>query len=82
MKSDWQVQEAKAELSALLQAAQASPQIITRHGSPFAVVLSHADYERLKRRASRPPLVDFFRAWPEFEIPERDATDLGRDISL
>lgn len=82
MKSDWQVQEAKAELSALLQAAQASPQVITRHGSPFAVVLSYTDYQRLKGHASRPRLVDFFRAWPELEISERDATDFGRDVSL
>ena len=79
----WQLQQAKTRLSEVIEEAHArGPQIITRHGSPFAVVLSHADYERLKRRASRPPLVDFFRAWPEFEIPERDATDLGRDISL
>ncbi len=27
---------------------------------------------------SKKYLFDFFRAWPEFEVPERDPYDLGR----
>ena len=82
VKSEWQVQEAKAELSALIKAAQGSPQIITRHGEPIAVVLSHAEYDKLRRRKNSQPLLSFLRSWPEFEIPERDRSDTGRDIPL
>lgn len=65
MKSDWQVREAKAELSAFLHAD--------------ALVLSYTDYERLAGRVSRPRLVDFFRTWPNLEIQDRDANDFGRE---
>ncbi|HEX5275632.1 MAG TPA: type II toxin-antitoxin system Phd/YefM family antitoxin [Candidatus Rubrimentiphilum sp.] len=80
--ADWQVQEAKAELSALLSAAQDAPQIITRHGQPFAVVLSYAQYDSLRKRESRQPLFSFLRSWPSFEVPLRDKTDHGRDVDL
>jgi prevent-host-death family protein len=82
VKFKWQVQEAKAELSALLKAAQESPQIITRHGEPVAVVLSHDEYDKLRRRQNSRPLLSLLRSWPEFEIPERDRSDIGRDIPL
>jgi prevent-host-death family protein len=83
VKSQWQVQEAKAELSALIKAAQELPQIITRHGEPVAVVLSYVKYDRLRRNeAARQPLFSFLRSWPEFEIPERDHADFERDLKL
>jgi prevent-host-death family protein len=82
VKSAWQVQEAKAELSALIKAAEVSPQIITRHGKPIAVVISHAEYHRLRRRQNSQPLLSLLRSWPEFEIPERDRTDTGCDTPL
>lgn len=78
----WQVQEAKAELSAVINAAQTSPQVITRHGEPLAVVLSYVQFEDLQRREGRPPLFSFLRTWPGFAAPERDATDYGRDVNL
>jgi prevent-host-death family protein len=82
MKTEWQVQEAKAELSAVIKAAQKEPQVITRHGEPVAVVLSYAQYDGLRSREMRPRLFDFLRTWPEFEVPERDRTDFGRDVTL
>jgi hypothetical protein len=30
----------------------------------------------------RPPLIDFFAAWPELEIPPRDRTDVGRTVAI
>jgi prevent-host-death family protein len=69
MKSKWQVEEAGAELSAVIEAAKIAPQIITRYGTPVAVVLSCAEYDRLRRRDEREPLISFFRSWPDFEIP-------------
>ena len=82
MKTQWQVQEAKAELSALIKAAQEAPQVITRHGEPVAVVVSYAKYDRLQRQEGRQSLFSFFRSWPELEIPERDQADFERDVSL
>ncbi len=80
--AEWQVQEAKAELSAVIKAAEEGPQVITRHGQPVAVVLSYGQYEVMRRREGRQPLISFLRSWPEFEIPPRDRADYGRDINL
>jgi prevent-host-death family protein len=81
----WQVQEAKADLSALIRAVEEEgPQTITRHGRTVAVVLSVSEYQRLLRRsqARRGSLLEFFAAWPSLEIPERDHTDVGREVSI
>lgn len=83
MKSEWQVQKAKAEFSAVIKAAQETPQIITRHGERVAVVLAYASYEQIRRRHNaRPSLFSLLRSWPEFEMPERDHSDIGRDVTL
>jgi prevent-host-death family protein len=51
VKTQWQLQEAKAKLSQLVQQAQLGlPQIITLHGEPAAVVLSPAAYEAMSCR--------------------------------
>lgn len=49
--SNWQLQQAKQKLSKVVDDAISSgPQIITRHGEEAAVVISVADYRRLKAR--------------------------------
>ena len=59
----WQIQAAKAQSSALVQAAFAGePQLVTVHGRPMAVVLSASRYEHLRRR--KPGLVEFLRRSP------------------
>lgn len=46
---EWQLQQAKAKFSKLLERTHHDgPQIVTKHGVPTAVVLSVRDYERLK----------------------------------
>jgi prevent-host-death family protein len=83
VKSEWQVQEAKAELSALIKAAQDVPQVITRHGEPIAVVISYAKYDLLRREhTEHRSLFSLLRSWPKIEIPERDRSDTGRDVTL
>jgi prevent-host-death family protein len=82
VKSEWQIQKAKAELSALIKAAQEAPQVITRHGEPVAVVLSYSKYGEYQHQNGRQSLFSLLRSWPEFEVPERDHTDLGRDVTL
>ncbi|WP_287003147.1 type II toxin-antitoxin system Phd/YefM family antitoxin [Sphingobium sp.] len=44
----WQLQEAKDQLSEVIETAQArGPQMITRHGRPRAVLLSASDYSAM-----------------------------------
>lgn len=61
----WQLQEAKQRLSELLREAQThGPQIITRHGEDAAVVLSLADFSRLR---GEPDLKEFLASAPDFQ---------------
>jgi antitoxin Phd len=61
--SNWQLQEAKARLSEVVKkAVQEGPQHITLHGEPAAVVLSEAEYQRLRKRPRR--FIDFVRSSP------------------
>jgi prevent-host-death family protein len=47
--SVWQLQEAKARLSEVVEkAATEGPQKITVHGEPAAVLISCEEYQRLK----------------------------------
>jgi len=75
--SNWQLQDAKARLSEVVKkAAQEGPQHITLHGEPVAVVLSEADYQRLRKRPKR--FVDFIRNSPLKGVE----LDLTRDRSM
>ncbi len=83
MHSEWQLQEAKTNLSQLIkQAAGGDVQTVTVHGKPTAVVVSAVEYARLTRHRGklstallRPDLagedLDFSRS-----------RDTGRDIKL
>ncbi len=78
----WQVQEAKARLSEVIERAQSEgPQTITRHGAARAVLLSMEDYEALLAR--QPDFKAYLLGGPklnDFAI-ERDR-DTGREIEL
>jgi prevent-host-death family protein len=78
----WQVQEAKARLSEVIERARIDgPQIITRHGTERAVVLSIEDYRSMT--APKMDFVSYLLSGPKvdnFEI-ERDK-DTGRDVDL
>ncbi len=84
VKGDWQLQDAKANLSQVVnKALEDGPQRITRHGRPAAVLVSERDFERLVAR-KRGSLTEFLARSPlkELEIPERDHSDTGREIDL
>lgn len=49
----WQLQEAKAKLSAMLKAAQSRPQWITLHGEEAGVLLSAKTYQKLTHNKKR-----------------------------
>ncbi len=73
--SSWQLQDAKARLSEVVKkAGQEGPQHITLHGEPAAVVLSEAEYRRLRRRSR---FIDFVRSSPLKGVE----LDLTRDRS-
>lgn len=72
----WQLQEAKSKFSKVVDnAVHDGPQIITKHGTEVAVVLSVEEYRKLTNE--RKKLSDFFH-----ESPLRDVDlDLSRDKS-
>jgi prevent-host-death family protein len=60
--STWNLQDAKARLSELVDRAQAGkPQVILRRGSPAAAIVSISEYEALRPRK---PLVSFLLESP------------------
>lgn len=77
----WQLHEAKARLSELIERAQRGPQLITRHGREQAVLLSVGEFRALSART--PDFRAHLLGGPktdEFTI-ERDR-DTGRDVEL
>ncbi|NYF91395.1 type II toxin-antitoxin system Phd/YefM family antitoxin [Tunturiibacter empetritectus] len=78
----WQVQEAKTRLSELIEDANTEgPQIITRHGSEHAVVLSITDYRALT--VQRANLRDYLLNGPKVDSFEvKRSRDAGRKIRL
>jgi prevent-host-death family protein len=79
----WQMQEAKAMLSAVIRAAAAEPQIITVRGEEAAVVLSMEEYRKLSPK--KQDIVNFFQnsPWADVELDlERDKFYEMREIDL
>jgi antitoxin Phd len=76
-----QLREAKATLSALVDAAEkGEPTVITRHGRPAAMLVPIDMGERLGA-PDRPSLADFLLSIPAGIEVERDATPL-RPVEL
>jgi prevent-host-death family protein len=83
----WQLQEAKARLSELVQSARKGPQEITVRGKPAAVVVSTEEFDRLRQvKRGKGGFLDFIRKSPlagaELEVkrdrrPSRPAPDLA-----
>jgi prevent-host-death family protein len=75
MNDIWQIQDAKNKLSEVIaRALKQGPQLITKHGEKTVVVVSYAEYERLRK--SQGKLSEFFKASPLAGV------DLPRDKSL
>jgi len=66
----WSLQDAKNSFSAVVDAAsRGQPQTVTKRGKPAVVVLSVAEYERLKAQnsAQRRSFVEHLLAFPQTE---------------
>jgi prevent-host-death family protein len=70
MPRRWQLQEAKARFSELVDCALAGePQVVTRRGHPAVVVIPYEDYKQLN--------ADTMSAWDIFKTaPRMDEEDL------
>lgn len=75
----WQVQDAKARFSELLDTSlRDGPQIVTRHGVPVAVLAPIDEWRRLTRNR-RPSLKELLLATePRFDIPVPERGTLRR----
>ncbi|MBB3932951.1 prevent-host-death family protein [Kaistia hirudinis] len=92
--ADWQVQEAKAKFSELVERAiHEGPQTITRHGKPRAVVLSMEEYRAMAAGSTAPeagkPRIsfkEFLLSGPKFdddvEFDFERIKDYPRDIDF
>ncbi len=70
------------DVSAAKRAAKDGPVVITDRGEPSHVLLTYADYQRMTRRASRPPLSEALRMDDDIEFePGRVAFDV-RPVDL
>jgi antitoxin Phd len=79
----WKLEDAKARLSEVVRlAGTRGPQLVTIRGKEAAVILSPAEFERLRPTEKRKPLVDFLRGLRLNEIPLMRESDRGRDIDL
>lgn len=76
----WQLHDAKAKLSELIELARSEgPQIITRHGKASAVILSIEEFEKLE--AAKPDFKEYLLSGPKFEGFDIDRPrDLGRPV--
>lgn len=78
-----QLQEAKQQFSAVAEkAAGGQPQIVTKHGKPFVVIVSMAEWQNSKPK--KRSLVEMLRSCP-VDLTELDLTrrkEFPRDIAL
>jgi prevent-host-death family protein len=70
----WQVQDAKARFSEMLDASlEEGPQLVSKRGEPKAVLVSLEEWELLQKR-TKPSLKDILLApepHAELDLPER-----------
>lgn len=79
----WQLQEAKNKFSQVVDEAQTKgPQVITRRGMEIAVVVSYADYIKMKDKGES--LFELFRSSPLVGSGIKLVRDKGpvRDIKI
>lgn len=79
----WQIQQAKARFSELVNQAQKEGiQVITKNGEQVAVVLSKKEFDQLKR--PQRTLLQIFKEspLPEIDLDLERQKDLPRDIDL
>lgn len=76
MKTFWQLQEAKAKFSEVVELAlDGQPQVVTKRGEIAVVIISHREYQRLTQ--SQKSLRDALAGAPKGELKiKRDKTPI------
>jgi prevent-host-death family protein len=78
-----QLQEAKQQFSAVAEkAAGGEPQVVTKHGKPFVVIISVDEWRKAK--APKRTLLNMLRSCP-VDLTELDLSrsqELSRDLGL
>ena len=83
MHKEWQLQEAKSNLSQLVkQAANGDTQVVTVHGKPAVVVIAAAEYARLTRHEGKLSDVLLQPSLAADDLDISRSRDTGRDIEL
>ena len=83
MHKEWQLQEAKSNLSQLVkQAANGDAQVVTVHGKPAVVVIAAAEYARLTRREGKLSDVLLQPSLAADDLDISRSRDTGRAIAL
>ena len=83
MQSEWQLQEAKGNLSQLIKrAAGGDAQVVTVHGKPTAVVVSAEEYARLTRRRGKLSTALLRPDLAAQDLGISRSRDTGRNIEL
>jgi len=78
---NWQIQEAKARFSEMVQrAVKEGPQTVTRHGKVIAVLVPADEYRRLRTRGKS--LKDLLASAPLERIEIARSRDTGRVVDL
>ncbi len=80
-KTSWRLQDAKAQFSAVVDAAlNGEAQLVTRRGKRAVVVLDAGEYERLRQgeRAQAPGFIEHLLAMPR---PPKATTAATRQVA-
>ena len=81
MAREWQLQEAKARLSEVIdESIRRGPQTVTRHGRPVALVVGADDFRRLSR--SGRDFKAFLRAAPIRGLNLARSRERGRRVEV
>lgn len=82
-KNIWQIQEAKAKFSQLVEDANLKGyQIITKQGEPVAIMLSIKEFDKITQ--PKTSFLNFFKKAPcqEIELDIKRLKDLPREVDL
>ena len=78
-----QLQDAKQRFSAVAESAvRGIPQLVTKHGKPFVVIVGAADWQNI--RGPERGIIDVLRGCPEdlSELPLTRSKDFPRKVAL
>jgi antitoxin Phd len=66
----WSLQDAKNRFSAVVNAAAAQPQTVTKHGKPAVVIVAVGEFERLRRleKLTMPSFTEMLLAIPKGDV--------------